>query len=150
MARKSKLWRRTKLRKYLKERSKRIEAEFLRTTPARVRSYKRKPAVMSGKPRPTTSTGTDRDRGLIRRYGITEAAYNKLLAEQGGVCKICGRPPTKGVSKVLQVDHDHKSGSIRGLLCHGCNVGLSGFEDNRDFLMAAISYLLAATPLSHG
>lgn len=58
-------------------------------------------------------------------YGITPAQYDALLRLQGGVCYICQRRPR---TKRLAVDHDHKTGEVRGLLCanneHGCNRGV--------------------------
>lgn len=60
----------------------------------------------------------------LKQYGITIAQYEKMLALQGGVCKICGRPP-KTVR--LAVDHDHKAPHrVRGLLCRTCNHRLLG------------------------
>ncbi len=63
---------------------------------------------------------------LMAYYGITNADYAARLAEQGGVCAICGRPerqihPRSGVVQSLSVDHDHKTGEVRGLLCSRCN-----------------------------
>ena len=49
---------------------------------------------------------------------LLPAEYDRLLARQGGVCLICGRPPQ---TRRLHVDHDHKTGRIRGLLCMPCN-----------------------------
>ena len=67
-------------------------------------------------------TNAQRDRArdlyLQRTYGITLAQYEELLALQGGVCAICKSPPKK---QALGVDHDHKSGYVRGLLCFRCN-----------------------------
>lgn len=59
-----------------------------------------------------------RDLALQRNFGITLAEYRQILAAQGGVCPIC--------KKVLSgwsnpVDHDHKSGVVRGILCTWCN-----------------------------
>ncbi len=51
-------------------------------------------------------------------YGLEPEQYTAMLESQGGVCAICGRPPAK---KSLEVDHDHKSGKVRGLLCWRCN-----------------------------
>src|SRR5262249_11882444 len=54
----------------------------------------------------------------LKKYGLTQATYDKLLAWQGGACLICGRPVAK---RRLCVDHCHASDLIRALLCHGCN-----------------------------
>lgn len=59
-----------------------------------------------------------KDRRLRRKYGITLAQYDAILRSQGGVCKLCGRPPRK---LALAVDHDHKTHRVRGLLCFTCN-----------------------------
>lgn len=75
-------------------------------------------------------------------YNITPENYTELLLKQNGVCAICGKPETTiayGKVQVLSVDHDHKTGKVRGLLCVGCNQGLGRLgEDN---LERAISYL---------
>lgn len=55
---------------------------------------------------------------------ITDAEYDQRLAEQGGGCAICGTPPK---TRRLAVDHDHKTGAIRGLLCHRCNRTLAAW-----------------------
>lgn len=79
-----------------------------------------------------------RPRTLLRRYGITQEDYNRLFAAQKGLCAICERPPHKG--KNLSVDHDHKTGRVRGLLCTGCNVFL-GRVENGEMLGRALAYL---------
>lgn len=76
-----------------------------------------------------------------RQYGVSQADYDRMLAEQGGVCKICG-----GISKgesftALAVDHDHKTGLVRGLLCRACNAALGQMEDDPALLRAAAAYL---------
>lgn len=63
---------------------------------------------------------------LRRKYGITEEQYARLLAYQLDVCYICARPPKPG--KNLQVDHDHVTGLVRGLLCWSCNHRFIGRE----------------------
>lgn len=60
-----------------------------------------------------------RDLRLQRQYGITAQEYAEILAFQGGTCWICGTAPAEG--KNLNVDHDHKTGLVRGLLCWSCN-----------------------------
>jgi len=59
------------------------------------------------------------------QYGITEEQYDAMFRGQNGMCAICGTPPQGGIrSKYLHVDHDHGTGSIRGLLCVSCNTKL--------------------------
>lgn len=58
------------------------------------------------------------------KYGVTWEWYEAKLAEQGGVCAICKNPETAnqlGKNPRLSIDHDHKTGKNRGLLCYRCN-----------------------------
>lgn len=64
--------------------------------------------------------------------------YEELLAEQGGVCAICKRPPSE--RRKLDMDHDHKEMFLRGLLCHRCNRTLVSWI-NADWLLSAAAYL---------
>ena len=68
------------------------------------------------------------------RYGITEEQFNDLFDQQNGFCAICHKP-------AVVVDHDHKTGSVRGLLCSRCNAGLGFFDDNIETLKIAMRYL---------
>jgi hypothetical protein len=70
------------------------------------------------------------------------AAYTRLYEEQKGVCAKCGKTNDDGVS--LAVDHCHTTGTIRGLLCRKCNVGIGLLGDNIEGLQAALDYLLRA------
>jgi Autographiviridae endonuclease VII len=83
------------------------------------------------------------DVALRSNYGITLAEYEALLAEQGGGCAICGVTEPGGRGKRFHVDHDHETGAVRALLCHGCNTGLGAFGDDVDRLMSAVAYLLS-------
>lgn len=76
---------------------------------------------------------------LKERYGITLEQYNEMLDRQGGRCAICFRPPAS--RKKLGVDHDHKTGAVRGLLCDYCNRGIAAFGDDVECLERAIDYL---------
>ena len=79
--------------------------------------------------------GGARDYHLRRRYGLTSQRVDELIAAQGGLCAVCKvRPPE-------HVDHDHKTGRVRGVLCSGCNQGLGNFRDDTAALRAAIDYL---------
>lgn len=73
---------------------------------------------------------------LRTAYGMTLDEYYELLERQGNVCAICGKPPK---SKRLSVDHNHKTGKVRGLLCTKCNSNLSALES--DMYPAYIHYL---------
>lgn len=85
-----------------------------------------------------------RETMLRFRFGIGLAEYEALLTAQGGVCAICGTQP----NKALAVDHCHRSGRIRGLLCGICNTALGGFKDDQALLTKAIEYLAGARKAS--
>ena len=72
---------------------------------------------------------------LKRQYGITEAERDELIASQGGVCCIC-------LSALPEhVDHCHKTGRVRGVLCFSCNAALGQFKDRPDAIRRAAAYL---------
>lgn len=77
---------------------------------------------------------------IKRRYGATPEDYDRMLAEQGGVCAIC-----KGSHHLrrgrFSIDHCHTTGKIRALLCDGCNLGIGNMEENPSRLRAAADYL---------
>jgi hypothetical protein len=82
-----------------------------------------------------------RNNRLKAKYGITLEEYNKILKSQGGVCKVCGTGDPGGKYGIFHVDHNHKTGKIRGLLCNECNRGLGAFKDSIWSLIKAIWYL---------
>lgn len=84
---------------------------------------------------------TARDRRLMILYGITEEEYNAILEYQDGGCFICRRSP--GEQK-LAVDHDHVTGTVRGLLCWECNGALKKLRDVADRGWRAYAYLTSA------
>lgn len=75
---------------------------------------------------------------LLKKYGISSDDYDQLLAAQDGRCAICQEHPGE---RPLHVDHDHVTGSIRGLLCLTCNAGLGALRDSSHLLRAALTYL---------
>lgn len=79
-------------------------------------------------------------------YGLTPDAYRALLALQDGKCAICRARPK---SKRLAVDHDHKTGAVRGLLCSRCNHDLMGSAWDSLALVVALWHYLN-TPPAHG
>lgn len=85
-----------------------------------------------------------RDRAFRKNYGINFADYQRMLIEQKGVCAICEQPETKvekGSIRMLSVDHNHKTGVVRGLLCANCNLAVGYACDSVDILGKAITYL---------
>jgi len=74
----------------------------------------------------------------LRKYGITLADYDAMLARQNGLCAICQKKP----DRTLAVDHCHVTGRVRRLLCLRCNVGLGNFDDDPIRVLEAAAYLL--------
>jgi hypothetical protein len=72
---------------------------------------------------------------LRRKFNLTIEQYEEMLNKQHGVCLICGKPPK---DRRLAVDHDHKTGKIRGLLCGICNRHLGWVENN---IMNTLKYI---------
>lgn len=84
------------------------------------------------------------DRERKRRFGITPERYSEMFQSQNAVCAICQQPETAtrlGKVKALSVDHCHKTGAIRGLLCSDCNTGIGKLKDDPSVLQSAIRYL---------
>lgn len=79
-------------------------------------------------------------RRIGERYGLTSEQYKALYEAQGGACYICQR--ATGKRKKLAVDHDHKTGYVRGLLCSPCNNILAHLRDNPEAAGRIKEYLL--------
>lgn len=93
------------------------------------------------------TSGQQREQHLLRKFGITQADYERMLAEQGGGCALCGVRPeeltTGRYRKYLHVDHDEATGRIRGLLCPDHNLLLGRWGHDPDLLRRAAGYLEA-------
>ena len=85
---------------------------------------------------------------LEAKYGITSSDYRALLAKQDGKCAICFKDSPGCNRDHFCVDHCHRTGHVRGLLCHKCNLGLGHLMDSRQLLVSAIAYL-DRPPASH-
>ncbi|KQO05064.1 hypothetical protein ASF06_18645 [Agreia sp. Leaf244] len=81
-----------------------------------------------------------RRRRLRERYKLTTEEFDELRESQAGRCAICGKEDSS--ESGLVVDHDHRTGRVRGLLCNGCNVGLGFLQDDHEVLTAAAAYLV--------
>ena len=90
----------------------------------------------------------ERSRMLKNRYGITSDEYVNLLKKQNYCCKICRRHvsknnilPDKSGTKRFSIDHCHRTGNIRGLLCGNCNRAIGLMNDDPELLQQAMRYL---------
>jgi hypothetical protein len=93
--------------------------------------------------------GRSRNARLLRKYGVTADEYGHMLSVQNSACAVCGDvvdvasngglPAIEG--HALVVDHNHKTGNVRGLLCRECNLGIGYFKDDPVRLQWAIKYL---------
>ncbi|MFC5754348.1 endonuclease VII domain-containing protein [Actinomadura rugatobispora] len=87
---------------------------------------------------PIRRLGTSRDDRLRARYGVGEGEIEELLAVQRGFCAICCDKAAENV------DHDHVTGVVRGLLCGGCNTGMGQLGDDPVALRRAADYVQGA------
>lgn len=76
---------------------------------------------------------------LKRKYKISLEEFNGMLDSQQNKCMICNK--TFKNAKSTHVDHCHKSGKIRGLLCTNCNIALGYFKDSLSTIRSALKYL---------
>lgn len=82
-----------------------------------------------------------RNRHLKQKYGITHEEYQAMVDERNNCCDICKQQPRDG--RYLVVDHCHKTGKIRGLLCDACNTGIGLLGDNPKELLLRMKRFLA-------
>lgn len=87
-----------------------------------------------------------RAKGLEKKFGTTLQAIQEMEAAQGSKCAICLQTQMRigwlsGKPDAMAVDHDHKTGKIRGLLCDTCNRAIGMLKDNPDIMRAAASYI---------
>jgi hypothetical protein len=91
-------------------------------------------------PRRRPKTYEEQRLSRIRQYGIDVPDYERMLEEQGGGCYICGEKPAK--ERALDIDHDHKTGKVRGLLCSRHNRALGFFNDDIRLIVKVLEYLV--------
>lgn len=76
------------------------------------------------------------EHSLLSRYGISLAEFDRLVASQGGHCASCGRS-----GKQLVIDHSHRTGKVRGLICQRCNVLIGYMERDSESVAKCRSFI---------
>lgn len=100
---------------------------------ARVRAYNRA--------NPEKIRGINRKNKMFRNYGLTPEGYAQILSNQNQSCDVCGEV----FSKTPHIDHNHKTGNVRGLLCVGCNIAAGSLRDDPARAMNLAAYLIKHT-----
>lgn len=80
-------------------------------------------------------------RTRLKRYSLSVEAYSAMYESHAGRCGICEKQFVDMYSRTVQIDHDHVTGKLRGLLCSDCNTSLGKFGDTLEGLMRAVRYL---------
>jgi hypothetical protein len=86
----------------------------------------------------------DRAYQFKRKYGLTEEQVGAMLFMQECKCALCRTEFGVGRVETFAVDHDHRTGAVRGLLCAKCNKALGGFRDDASLLTRAADYITAS------
>jgi len=76
----------------------------------------------------------------MKKYGISPKDYDKFFKEQNGRCAICNVHQSE-VTRRFDIDHNHDTGKVRGLLCYNCNRALGLFKDSTKIVSKAFEYL---------
>ena len=82
-----------------------------------------------------------REARIKREYGITQADYFRILTEQDFHCACCPTKPEDTPHGWLDIDHNHDTGEVRGLLCNPCNRAIGLAKDNHQTIQNWIDYL---------
>ena len=83
----------------------------------------------------------DKKHSLRYHYGLSIIEFNNILLAQNNRCAICNEPLDLQNSKNVHIDHDHKTGKIRGILCQKCNLAIGLLRDNPEYTKRATEYL---------
>jgi hypothetical protein len=88
------------------------------------------------KANPDKRRRTSKNSSLKKKYGITIEQYEEMYEDQDGLCMVCLRPNT-----IMGVDHNHRTGKVRALLCYQCNWGIGMAGESIQVLQSMIDYL---------
>lgn len=81
---------------------------------------------------------------IRNQYGLSWEDYERMIIAQGGLCACCEQKPTVFRNKkhrLFDIDHDHKTGIVRGLCCHWCNIMIGQSLEDPDRLRKGAEYL---------
>lgn len=85
-----------------------------------------------------------RRKNLKHNHDITPEQFDDLLAAQNGKCACCFTSEPGGSHGIFNVDHNHETGQIRGLLCWDCNVAIGKLGDTLEGVERAVAYMRRA------
>jgi len=121
-----------------KNNPKKYRAKVVATQPKRNEAARKYRATEKGK-RKSSNTY------LRANYNISIEDYEKMFAEQRGLCFVCKQPERRiaksGQLMALDVDHNHQTGEVRKLLCHACNVSIGFLDESSDRMRALADYI---------
>lgn len=126
------------LRPYCNPCQKKRAADFYQRNKEKINKKQREYMFLPG--------NLERRKFLVKRwhykknYGITMDEVNSMILNQE-ICPICNKSFLDIERKLLHVDHCHRSGLVRSILCHKCNLLLGACNDNVEILKSAISYV---------
>lgn len=78
---------------------------------------------------------------IKRLYRLTAEEYRSLLASQNGKCAVCSVDVTALPTKQIHVDHDHRTGAVRSILCYRCNLALGFVKESVVVVRALLAYV---------
>lgn len=78
---------------------------------------------------------------MFKKYGWTLEFFQSVLERNGNRCQICKLEFDGSTKNQPNIDHDHKTGMVRGVLCRSCNTGIGHLKDSPDIMRSAIDYL---------
>lgn len=107
----------------------------------KTRQYARATYSKMSKEQIAKKAAYNKKRFLERKYGMTQADWDRQLSEQGGICAICRIPGRLGKHGKLAVDHCHETGKVRGLLCTSCNVSIGILGETRANIARVLDYV---------
>jgi hypothetical protein len=125
------------LRKLATDRARRYRHKY----PEKCRAAQRKRYAKCTPEQKQVNTQRRRCYRLKAQYSLTPAEWEARFAAQGAVCAICSTDSPGSSRQEWHTDHNHLDGTLRGILCHHCNLMLGQAKDNPAILSAAISYL---------